>query len=117
MILIIDDDEIMCECVAKACGKKAEVRSFGNAIEAMAEIDKGIVPDLIFLDVLLDGPDGFTFLNELVSYSDTGRIPVVIITSLNLEGKDLAEYGVVGILDKDTMKPEEILNYVEKYTN
>ena len=117
MIFVIDDDEIMSECVKKACGGTAKVFCFNNAIEAMAEIDKTGVPNLIFLDILLDGPDGFTFLNELLSYSDTGRIPVVVVTSLNLEEKDLSEYGVVGVLDKDTMKPEEIFDYVEKYSN
>lgn len=117
MIFVIDDDEIMCECIKRACGSDARVLLFSNAIEAMKEIDKTGVPNLIFLDVLLDGPDGFTFLNELSSYSDTVRIPVVIVTSFNLDGKDLLEYGVVGVLDKDTMKPEEIFDYVNKYTN
>ena len=117
MIFVIDDDEIMSECIKRACGSKTQVLCFSNAIEAMAEIDKTGVPNLIFLDILLDGPDGFTFLNELLSYSDTGRIPVVVVTSLNFEGKELSEYGVVGVLDKDTMKPEEISSYVNKYTN
>ena len=70
---------------------------------------------MIFLDILLDGPDGFTFLNELVSYSDTARIPVVIISSLDFGGKDLSNYGVVGVLDKANMKPEDIRSYVEQY--
>ncbi len=114
MIYVIDDDEIMCECVARACGEKS-VMTFGNAIEAMAEISDGAVPDLIFLDILLDGPDGFTFLNELMSYSDTVSIPIVILSSLELGGQDLSEYGVVGVLDKAKMTPQEIRDYVERY--
>ena len=117
MIFVIDDDEIMCECVARACGDNFEVRRFSNAIEAMAEISKGNLPDLIFLDILLDGPDGFTFLNELVSYSDTVKIPIVVVSSLDFIDRDLSEYGVVGVLNKDTMKPEEILEYVEKFAS
>ena len=61
MILIIDDDEIMCECIVRACGPDIKVRVFSNGIEAMAEIDESNMPDLVFLDILLDGPDGFTF--------------------------------------------------------
>ena len=114
MIYVIDDDEIMANCIARACGG-AEVRVFGNVIEAMNRIAGGEMPDLIFLDILLDGPDGFTFLNELVSYADTVKIPVVIVTSLELGGKDLSAYGVVGVLDKSTMVPEEIKGYVQKY--
>lgn len=114
MIYIIDDDEIMCECMARACGKVA-VRKFSNAIEAMNEIGEGELPKLIFLDILLTGPDGFTFLNELVSYADTVKIPVVVVTSLELKLEDLAEYGVVGVLDKAEMTPQEIRGYVEQY--
>ena len=117
MIYAIDDDEIMCECIARACGDEFEVRKFSNAIEAMAALSGNDVdvPELIFLDVMLDGPDGFTFLNELVSYTDTTEIPIVIVSSLDFKKQDLAEYGVVGILDKATMTPQEIKNYVRKY--
>ena len=52
MIYVIDDDEIMCDCIVRACGNEAEVRRFGNAIEAMQALDKEM-PSLIFLDILL----------------------------------------------------------------
>lgn len=113
MIFIIDDDEIMAECVARAVGP--DTRFFSNAIDAMIEISKGNVPDLIFLDILLDGPDGFTFLNELMSYDDTAKIPIVIMSSLDFKDKDLSNYGVVGVLNKDTMEPEDIKCYVREY--
>ena len=114
MIFVIDDDEVMAECVAMAT--KTECQIFSNAIEAMNKIADVVVPDLIFLDILLDGPDGFTFLNEMVSYGDTAEIPVVIVSSLDFKNKDLSRYGVVGVLNKDTMKPEDILRYVKEYT-
>ena len=113
MIYIIDDDEIMAECIEKACRKPAKV--FSNAIEAMLEIAGGELPDLIFLDILLDGPDGFAFLDEMMSYPDTKKIPVVIVSSLDFKDKDLSDYGVVGVLNKDEMKPEEVSEYVDKY--
>ena len=115
MIFVIDDDKIMGKCVMKAC--KRDARLFTNGIEAMEAISEGEVPELIFLDVLLDGPDGFTFLNELVSYDDTARIPVVVITSLDLGGQDLSAYGVVGVLSKETMRPEDVEEYVERYAD
>lgn len=118
MIYIIDDDEIMAECIARGC-RRSEVRKFSNAIEAMQRLDEDLnndlTPKLIFLDILLDGPDGFTFLNELMSYSDTARIPVVIVSTLDFKDKDLSVYGVVGVLDKTTMTPKEIEAYVREY--
>ncbi|MBQ2660951.1 response regulator [Candidatus Saccharibacteria bacterium] len=113
MIFVVDDDEIMAECVAKAAG--CEVRIFTNAIEAMNEIADGIMPEMIFLDILLVGPDGFTFLNEMVSYTDTAKIPVVIVSSLDFAGRDLSGYGVVGVLNKEKMRPKDIRGYVGKY--
>ena len=70
---------------------------------------------MIFLDILLDGPDGFTFLNEMRSYEDLSRVPVVIMSSLNFAGRDLSAYGVVGYLNKSEMTPADVVEYVERY--
>jgi len=115
MIYVVDDDEIMAECIARACTGRGEVQIFTNAIEAMQAMGDGELPDLIFLDILLVGPDGFTFLNEMVSYPDTVKVPVVVVTSLDLAEKDLVGYGVVGVLKKEKMTPQEIKAYAEKY--
>lgn len=108
MIFIIDDDREMAECVALAIGSATPVRIFSNAIDAIQALDDRELPELIFLDILLDGPDGFTFLNEIGSYSDTAKIPVVIISSLDLKNRPLENYGVVKVLDKTTMTPKDI---------
>ena len=81
-------------------------KHFSNVIDAVAEMNED-VPDVIFLDVLLDGPDGFTLLNEMASYDDTARVPIVIVSSLDIR-QDLKDYGVVAVLDKATMTPEDV---------
>ncbi len=113
MIFVIDDEEAMAKCIKRAA--KKETRIFNNAIDAMTEVANGEMPDLIFLDILLDGPDGFTFLNEMVSYNDTAKVPVVLVTSLELPKVDYGVYGVVGILNKETMTPEDIRGYAKQY--
>ena len=115
MIFIIDDDSVMAECIESAC-RPYPTKIFSNAIDAIHSLEDTI-PDLIFLDIMLDGPDGFTLLNELVSYSDTSKIPVVIISSLGLADCRLEEYGVVGVLDKATMLPADIQKYAEDYAH
>ena len=106
MIYIIDDDYQMAECVARFL-RPEKTKIFTNAIDAISNIDDD-KPDLIFLDVLLDGPDAFTFLNEIVSYENTSKIPVVIITSLDLKTDNLENYGVRKILKKETLTPEDV---------
>lgn len=127
-IFLIEDDRVMAECIARAMEignlhnaeddaiHKHEIVYFSNAIAAMNELNRTI-PDLIILDILLSGPDGFSFLNELVSYSDTVRIPVIVITSLDLSGSDLSHYGVRRILQKETMTPKTIQAAIDETLN
>ncbi len=114
-VFIIEDEPIMAECLERSVCRaaRAEVQAFPNAIFAMAALNEHL-PDLILLDVLLDGPDGFTFLNELISYPDTARIPIIIVSSLDLARRDLSGYGVVATLHKDTMTPNEITTTVRQ---
>lgn len=115
MIFVVDDDEIMAECVARACGE-VEVVTYADGLAVMRAIADGVMPELIFLDIMLTGPDGFTLLHEMVSYMDTASVPVVIVTSLDeIKGRNLSMYGVVGVLEKDTMRPAEIREYVRQY--
>lgn len=113
MIFVIDDDEIMAECIARWVD--SDIKIFSNAIEAMEAISDGAMPNLIFLDILLDGPDGFSFLNELASYDDTAKIPIVVVSSLDLTKQNLSEYGVVRVLNKDTMTPDDIKRCADEY--
>ena len=130
-IFIIDDDELFADCIKTAIfsayknpessqlknrDKNVEICIYKNAIDAINSLGDNL-PDLIFLDILLPGPDGFTFLNELVSYSDTAKIPIILVTSLELDKFDLKLYGVKGILNKEKMKPEDVIYYVERYTS
>ena len=117
MIFVIDDDEVMARCVARACEKidGCVVLTFGDALSAMAVIAEGKIPQMILMDVMLSGPDGFTFLNELISYEDTAKIPVVLVSAVDFEGKDLSVYGVVATLNKDSFRPEEVRRLVREY--
>lgn len=115
MIYIIEDDEVMAECIKMACQKVGQdTLIFHDAVSAMQSLNDTL-PSLIFLDVLLTGPDGFTFLNELISYEDTAKIPVVIVSSLELQKQNLSHYGVVKILNKATMTPSDLKKCVQEY--
>ena len=119
LVYVIDDDELFADCLVSAItkgNKTAQVRTFKNAIDAMNSLSDPL-PNLIFLDILLPGPDGFTFLNEITSYTDTAKIPSILVTSLDLPEADLSIYGIQGILNKERMKPSEVTDYVKRYTN
>ena len=116
MILVVDSDEVMGECLMRIF-EKNEISGHlsKNAIETINFIADGGVPEMVFLDVMLTGPDGFTFLNEMASYADTMKVPVVVMSEKDFSGFDLSEYNVVGFLNKNTFKPEEVIKYVREY--
>ena len=118
VLFIIDDDAAMAKCISHSCKNfpNLTIRHFTNAIDAMNHLEDDELPNLIFLDILLDGPDGFTMLHELASYPDTATIPIIIISSLDhLATRDLSIYNVKKVLNKSTMTPEEIRTHVKKY--
>lgn len=115
LIYVIEDDRDMSELLTNYLKRIAEVKKFYNAISAVNNIDEDN-PSLILLDILLDGPDGFTFLNEIMSYQKTAKIPIILITSLEIGAKeDLIDYGVVEILNKESTTPDEIREVTEKW--
>ncbi len=113
LVFVIEDNEIMSELISDSLKGLVDVKIFNNAVTAISEISN-VIPKIIFLDILLTGPNGFTFLNELVSYRDTSSIPVVVITSLDLHEADLTHYGIVKVFNKETMYPEQLREITKK---
>ena len=112
MIFIVESSPIISKCIAKACAGH-QIKKFNDAISAISALN-GNLPNLIFLNTLLTGPDGFTFLNELLSYDDTAKIPIVLISD-NFINLDLSAYGVIAALNTETMTPPDIKKYATEY--
>lgn len=118
-IFIIEDDPDFAEIYQKHLKRnfpEIPLQIFYNAIEANAafsELREEELPSLIILDVLLTGPDGFTLLNELLSYPETSQIPVLLISSLNLGQMSLQAYNVRAILNKETFTPVDFVAKVK----
>lgn len=115
MVLVIDDDEVIGKNIVRTLIKNGFLAELSNnAIEAIDKVGEK-VPEMVFLEVMLTGPDGFTFLNEMASYTDTMDVPVVIVSERDFSGVNLRDYGVVGFLDKSKMKPSDVVYYARKY--
>ena len=109
---ILEDGPIFARLFSKSLRRAfpdSTVRTFENAIDAINALPDGCTPpSVIILDVLLTGPDGFTFLNEIASYSDLSNIPIIIVSSLNFPMQTLESYNVKKILNKATMTPQDL---------
>lgn len=110
-VLIIEDDKWLAENHARVIKNDGyKVLISNHALSAIKVIDE-FKPDVIILDVVLTGYTAFTLLNELQSYEDTGKIPIIVCSNVveNLEAEELYPYGVRSILDKSKMLPGDLL--------
>ena len=92
-IVLADDDLDFRNAIQKSFeGKGFEVTTADNGDEALTAVAK-VKPDLIVLDVMMPGKDGFAVCHELKNSSKTSSIPVLMLTSLasNKQGKNGAE--------------------------
>ena len=76
-ILIVDDSSIVRNFLQKAIGDKFEVTSLSGGADAISNLAENKY-DLIFLDLMMPGIDGFGVLDNLKETNNT--TPVVIIS-------------------------------------
>ena len=117
-ILIVEDNRILAENFARILRSDFEISHADSAGSAISRIDNSF-PDVILLDILLSGHSAFALLNELQSYVDTAKIPVVICSDLteNLDENSLKKYQVKSILDKSKISPKELREICRKVAN
>lgn len=114
MVYIIEDDPWQAEQHSRNLRAAGfATRHFTNGVEAAAALDTDL-PSVIVLDMLLTGTTGITLLQELQSYTDTAKIPVILCTGVadEVDITELAPYGVRRILDKTSMQPDDIVTAV-----
>ena len=82
-ILIVDDEERnrkLLDVFMKAEGYQTLAAMRGQEALDIAARD---APDLILLDMMMPGMDGFEVARALKNHPDTRRIPLVVVTSLD----------------------------------
>ena len=115
-ILIIEDDKFLRELIArKLISEKFEVTS---AIDGETGLKKAkqAKPDLILLDLILPGIDGFEVLAKLKADKDLSDAPVIILSNLGQQedvDKGL-EIGAIDYLIKAHFTPNEIVDKIRK---
>lgn len=110
-IVIVEDDKFLRELIVQKVRKEGyEVVEAINGKEGVAKA-KAEKPDLVLLDLILPGIDGFEVLRQIKEDAETSAIPVVILS--NLGQKDDVERGMkLGASDylvKAHFTPGEIL--------
>lgn len=106
--LVVEDDPVWASMLSTYCRKEdydpVLVRSPQEAINCLDEDQV----DVVVLDMLLAVETGVALLNEMRSYGDLSRIPIIICTSSGATIEELAPFGVVAVLDKSTMDARDL---------
>ncbi len=114
-ILLIDDDAITIKSISYFLLQNDYLISFAlNAEEGLKKILTEN-PDLILLDIIMPGMDGYQFLKELKSREDISDIPVIILSSLSRESDILMglENGAADYITKP-FSPQVLISKIKK---
>jgi CheY-like chemotaxis protein len=114
-ILIVEDDSLLLKVVSTSfLAEKFEVATVENGLEVM-EATKKFLPDIILLDLIIPGIDGFAVLKQLKEDEKTKDIPVVIMSNLGTAGdvKSTKALGADEYFIKANTEIEKIINYVK----
>lgn len=82
-VLIVDDEPANLSVLTKILNPDYQVRACKTGEQALAAVRVAPYPDLILLDVMMPGMDGYTTLARLNANARTRRIPVMFVTTLS----------------------------------
>jgi len=117
-ILLVDDDEIHLSMLENILKEKYEVITAKSGKDALEYLLKGVVPNLILLDILMPNLDGWETFNKLRAISFLQDVPIVFLTSV-VESTEVERAHEIGAADYIT-KPydrNDLLNRIEKILN
>jgi DNA-binding response OmpR family regulator len=112
-ILIVDDETDMLEMMAYALG--ADEYQIQTAVTGLDALNKArrTLPDLIVLDLMLEGIDGFSVCEILRAQPSTRHVPVLVVTAL---GGQIARWNALSLGANDYLckpfSPQELTRRV-----
>ena len=115
-ILVVDDDESTRRAIASSLDRQGWlVAQAGNGIEALKILEHQS-PSAILLDLMMPEMDGFEFLEEFHANEDWQDIPVIVLTSkdLNAEDRNRLKGGVEKVLAKGAVNRDSFLENVKR---
>ena len=103
-VLIVDDSIFFRNALITGFSKYNDIEVVGYAINAYDGENKinRLNPDVVTMDIEMPGQSGIEFLKR---YLPKNRIPVILVSSLNVNVFDALSYGAVDFVKKPDMSP------------
>ena len=79
-VLVVEDDDAIATLLQKMLETRYEVQRTRNGNEALALV-KGYVPNLVLLDVMMPGLDGYATAQQLRLLPHLKTLPIIFLTA------------------------------------
>lgn len=116
VILVVDDDQQIRTLVRRILRPSGYTIIEATDGEQGVKLAKARKPDLILMDILMPGMDGYAACHIIKTDSVTREIPMVMLTAVNTElSKDATEYiGADGYVTKPFTR-ERLLDAISQF--
>ncbi len=115
-IIWVEDDKFLNDIISRKLSVvECTFLHSSNGEEALKMIEKEI-PDVVILDIILPGIDGFDVLERIKANPITKNIPVIMLSNLNLADNEIRskKLGADRFLIKATLTLDAILDQIRE---
>jgi DNA-binding response OmpR family regulator len=118
-VIYIEDDPQMIEFVVFVLTRRGYqvtgIRGGEKGLEAVAKDP----PDLILLDLMMPGMDGWEVFQKLKADEDTRHIPVIVVTAKSQAIDRVLGLNIAKVDDyiAKPFRPQELVEHIEKVLN
>lgn len=115
-VLIVEDDDFLKTLASSKLAKEGYTVLPAGGIEDVNTILESDTPDIILLDLLLPGTDGFGILKKFRENVKTNKTPIIIFSNLS-EEKDMAqakELGADHFMVKSNFTLDELVSKIKE---
>lgn len=115
-VLVVEDDSLLSKILSEALRReKFKVAAVDNGLHVQ-ETAELFSPDIILLDLIIPGLDGFAVLKGLKAGEKTKKIPVAVLSNLGDAGdvKSTMALGADRYFIKSNTEMEKIVQYIKK---
>jgi len=108
---IVEDDRVIARLLSHWLKQRGfKVKIFGDGRQAIANLDTGEPPRLVFLDIIMPYADGFEVLARMRKHKSWKKVPVIMLSSKSSEANIVRafEAGVDDYVTKP-FKPGELM--------
>ena len=111
-ILLVDDSEIQPETEEQMLKNEYEITTARTGKEALEHFTRGLVPNLIILDLFMPGMDGWETFGRIKAISLLHEVPIIFLSSKN-EKSIIDRANTMGAAGFIT-KPYDVLDLLDR---